>query len=159
MFGQCARERDIRQMVREDRHDPALLAHAASCAQCTLTLEMAAGMRELAAQTPAAAGQSAPSASYLWWKAELLRTFDAQARVEEPVEIGERIGVGVGLLGAAVLLFWLFRQINGWAAASNESLWATLPWLMPATLVVCTIIFGTATAAAVINLGSWNRKE
>lgn len=159
MFRQCAREHDVRRMIREDQRDPALIAHAATCAQCKLTLEMAAGMRELAVRTPSEAGQSAPSASYLWWKAELLRSFDAQARVEEPVEIGERIGVGVGLLGAAVLLFWLFRQLNGWAAASEESLWATLPWLIPATLVVCTIIFGTAAAAAVINLGSWNRKE
>ena len=83
------------------------------------------------------AGQSSPTASYLWWKAELLRQFDAQARVEEPVEIGERIGAGLGLVSAGILLPWLWRQIDSWASA-GEGVWAALPWLTTLALVVCT---------------------
>ena len=154
----CGREDAIRRMVIDGRDDPRLVAHAVSCARCKETLELAIGLRDLAAQSIEETGHPAPSASYLWWKAELLRRFDAQARIVEPVEIGERIGAGVALATAGVLLLWLWRQIDAWAG-STDGLWATLPWLTTATLVMCTIFLGTAAAAAVINLGSWNRKE
>jgi len=63
---------------------------------------VAAWMRELAAlpvETP-----PLPDPAYIWWKAQLLRQWDAQRTVIAPLEWGERVQVATGLAGAAVLL-------------------------------------------------------
>jgi len=51
-----------------------------------------------------------PDPTYLWWKAELLRRWDAQQRVTAPIEIGEQVQMGLGLIAAAGLLVWLWRS-------------------------------------------------
>ena len=63
---------------------------------------MAAWMRELAAlpvETP-----PLPDPAYIWWKAQLLRQWDAQRTVVAPLEWGERVQVVTAVGGAAVLL-------------------------------------------------------
>src|SRR5262245_43427895 len=45
-----------------------------------------------------------PDPAYLWWKAELLKRWDAQRTVTAPLEWGERAQVATGLVGAAILL-------------------------------------------------------
>ena len=52
-----------------------------------------------------------PDPTYLWWKAELLRRWDAQQRVTKPIEVGEQVQMGVGLVAAAGLLIWLWRSL------------------------------------------------
>ena len=52
-----------------------------------------------------------PDPTYLWWKAELLRRWDAQQRVTKPIEVGEQVQMGVGLVAAAGLLVWLWRAL------------------------------------------------
>jgi hypothetical protein len=52
-----------------------------------------------------------PDPTYLWWKAELLRRWDAQQRVTKPIEVGEQVQMGVGLIAAAGLLIWLWRSL------------------------------------------------
>ncbi|OLC76109.1 MAG: hypothetical protein AUH72_19620 [Acidobacteria bacterium 13_1_40CM_4_65_8] len=47
---------------------------------------------------------SLPDPAYLWWKAQLLRRWDAQRTVVAPLEWGERVQVATGLGGAVVLL-------------------------------------------------------
>jgi len=155
----CTHEGAVRRMAREGRHDPSLVAHAASCAECQMTLDLACAMGDLASASTASLNDAAPSASYLWWKAELLRRWDDQARAEEPVEIGERIGVGIGLVGAAALLVWLWRQLANPATAPSDGLLASLPWLMTGTLIACSVLLGTAAVMAVVNFGLRGRKE
>ena len=55
--------------------------------------------------------QSLPDVRQLWWKAELLKRWDAQRRVIEPIERAEPIQVGIGLTGAVVLLASLWRHV------------------------------------------------
>jgi hypothetical protein len=45
-----------------------------------------------------------PDPAYLWWKAQLLRQWDAQRTVTAPLEWGERAQVATGLVGATILL-------------------------------------------------------
>jgi len=52
-----------------------------------------------------------PDPTYLWWKAELLRRWDAQQRVTKPIEVGEQVQMGVGLVAAAGLIVWLWRAL------------------------------------------------
>ena len=51
------------------------------------------------------------SAAAIWQKAELLRRWDAQRKAATPIDIGERVQVGIGLAGALTLVVWLSRQL------------------------------------------------
>src|SRR5262245_61921058 len=53
-----------------------------------------------------------PDPTYLWWKAELLRRWDAQQRATKPIEVGEQVQMGLGLVAAAGLLVWLWRSLS-----------------------------------------------
>src|SRR5262249_61449598 len=53
-----------------------------------------------------------PDPTYLWWKAELLRRWDAQQRITAPIEVGEQVQMGLGLVAAAGLLVWLWRFLT-----------------------------------------------
>ena len=70
------------------------------------------------------------TAAEIWQKAELLRRWDAQRKATAPIDIGERVEVGIGLAGALVLLVWLLRQLPQGAASS------TLSALMIATVLL-----------------------
>lgn len=70
------------------------------------------------------------TAAEIWQKAELLRRWDAQRKATAPIDIGERVEVGIGLAGALVLLVWLLRQLPQDAASS------TLSALMIATVLL-----------------------
>ena len=54
-------------------------------------------------------GPSPIDPSLLWRKAQLMRRFDAERRAVVPIEIGEQIQVGVGVVAAFLLLGWLWR--------------------------------------------------
>jgi hypothetical protein len=55
--------------------------------------------------------------SPLWWKAQLIRRWDAERRAQAPLDLIERIEIVAGLAAAAVLLVWtvpmVFRIIAG----------------------------------------------
>jgi len=57
--------------------------------------------------------------AYLWWKAQLLRRWDAQRTVVAPLEVGERVQVATGLGGAAVLLALLWSSLPTLATPSG----------------------------------------
>ena len=42
----------------------------------------------------------------LWWKAQLLKRWDAQRRAQAPLDVVERIEIVAGLVAAAVLVIW-----------------------------------------------------
>jgi hypothetical protein len=67
-------------------------------------------MQELAGLTVMEA--RLPDPTYLWWKAELLRRWDVQQRAAAPIDLGERVQVGIGLGGAVALLIWLWRDAS-----------------------------------------------
>jgi ferric-dicitrate binding protein FerR (iron transport regulator) len=53
----------------------------------------------------------AATATEIWQKAELLRRWDAHRKAAAPIEMGERAQVGIGLVGALVLLVWVSRPL------------------------------------------------
>jgi hypothetical protein len=118
----CERESEVRRMVRLGAHDPALREHAAGCEVCRETLTVAAWMQELSAL--AEVDRRVPDPAYIWWKAELLRRWDAERRAAAPLDRGEPVQVGIGLLGTVALLVWIWPQIPGLAsAASGAAAW------------------------------------
>jgi hypothetical protein len=42
----------------------------------------------------------------LWWKAQLLRRWDAQRRAEAPLDVMQPIEIAAGLACAGLLLYW-----------------------------------------------------
>jgi hypothetical protein len=45
-----------------------------------------------------------PDPMQLWWKAQLLRRWDAERRVQQPLEVMERVEIAAGLVAAGLLL-------------------------------------------------------
>ena len=86
--------------------------------------DIRAWMRELAAAP--LEGGPLPDPTHLWWKAELLRRWDQERRTVEPIERGERLQVGIGLVGAVVLLVWLWHLAPALPMSSPTVAAATL---------------------------------
>jgi hypothetical protein len=78
---------------------------------------VAAWMRQFAALPTDTS--SLPEPAYLWWKAQLLRRWDAQKSAVAPLEVGERVQVVTGLGGAAILLAWSWSRLPTLAAPSG----------------------------------------
>ena len=64
-------------------------------------------MRELAAT--AVDDSPLPDAQVLWWKAQALRRLDQEREAEAPLDLGELVCMGGGIVAALGLLAWLLR--------------------------------------------------
>lgn len=69
---------------------------------------IAAFMARVAA-LPAAA--VVPDALPLWWKAQLLRRWDAERRAQLPLDVIQPFEIAAGLGAAAFLLYWSFPYL------------------------------------------------
>ena len=78
-----------------------------------------------------------PDPRQLWWKAELLKRWDAQRHAAAPIERAEPAQVGIGLAGSLVLLGYLWRYV---------------PALSSTLIVVMLLTIGLVAAAAVFTL-------
>ena len=47
-----------------------------------------------------------PAADVLWVKAQMLQRWDAERRVQAPLDMIEPFQIGAGLIAAGILLFW-----------------------------------------------------
>jgi hypothetical protein len=75
----------------------------------------------------------------IWWKAELLRRWDARRRAEAPIQVGERVQIAIGLAGAVMLLGWLIRHLPGETASST----------LTVVILASILLIGSAAAFAV----------
>jgi hypothetical protein len=109
------------------------------------TARVTAWMRELAAipvtETPL------PDPTYLWWKAELLRRWDAQQKATAPLEVGEQVQMGVGVVAAAGLLMWLWRSLP---EVVTPSAMTSLTGASVTMGLGFTVVLLTATAAVMV---------
>jgi hypothetical protein len=78
-------------------------------------------MRELAAVP--VSDRPLPDPRQLWWKAELLKRWDAQRQAVAPIERAEPVQVAIGLAGTLILLAWLWRYAP---IPSNTLIFATV---------------------------------
>jgi len=67
--------------------------------------EIARFMSGLAADTHAQV-PILPGAGVVWVKAQLIRRWEAERRVERPLETMQSVHIGLGLAAAVVLLVW-----------------------------------------------------
>jgi len=67
------------------------------------------------ASLPAAPAMSDPMP--LWWKAQLVRRWDAERRAQAPLDVMERVEIVAGLAAAGVLLAWAIPTVGRLVAA------------------------------------------
>ena len=152
----CDRESEVRDMARRMARgglaDASLNEHLAGCASCQETMAVATWMQQLAAVP--VVNRPLPDPTYLWWKAELLRRWDAEQRASAPVEVGEQVQVGVGLAAAAALLVWLWRNL-----LPDLSSWPISSTTMPLAIVMTLSAAVVAAMAAVMVRNLIRREE
>jgi hypothetical protein len=49
---------------------------------------------------------SVPNADVVWWKARLLARWDAERKVQQPLDVMEPVQIVAGLVAAGLLLAW-----------------------------------------------------
>lgn len=146
----CPREPDVRLMARDGGDRAALREHVAECAVCQETLAVSAYMVEVSALPLSKPSTLEPRD--LWWKAQLLSRWDAQRQAAAPIEVGEQVQIGIGVVGIVALLVYLWRGLATWTTASPGA----APWVLtqlPQTLtavVIVSILLLVVTAAVAI---------
>lgn len=128
----CEHEADVRDLARSNADSPALRAHIDTCAACRETLAVATWMQKLAALPVVG---PLPDPTHLWLRAEMLRRWDAQRKAAVPIEVGERIQVGVGFACATALLVWLWSRLGTLQPSTALSSTVTIMLIVSAVLL------------------------
>jgi len=147
----CSEEPDILVAAASGRAlSASLAAHLASCPSCREQAEAVTFVRGLA-ETPDAPHQL-PDPAVIWWKAQLLRRWQAERAASAPIERMRWIELAAGLASLAVFLVWQWRglvnlvarAIPASVAAASAAPQAVSP--MALVLVAC----GTASVGAMV---------
>jgi predicted anti-sigma-YlaC factor YlaD len=127
----CAHEPEVVEAARLGHRPPAVEAHLATCADCRELDRVVASLSRLAADTDALAERRRlPNAAQIWWKAQLARRWEAEAQAVAPLDMMQRLEIGVGIAAAIVLLVAFVRSMTGGPAAPAAGLFpAVAGWL------------------------------
>ena len=130
-LARCVRENDVVQAITSGRStdlfDPQLRSHVQTCNVCSEVAAVAGAMCDEYAA--ALNGVRVPSASLVWWRAELRLRRDSIRAAERPLTLvhafASAASLGV-LLGLLVRLSEWFRQllapVLSWSAESSATL-------------------------------------
>ena len=147
----CSEQPDIFTAAGQGREVPsAFAAHLASCPSCREQVDAVAFMRGLAAAP--VASHPMPDPAVIWWKAQLLRRWQAERAAAAPIEHMRWIELAAGFASLAVFLAWQWQGLvnlvsraipAGLAAASSAP-----KVVSPMALVLITL--GTASIGAMV---------
>lgn len=108
-------------------HDAALAAHLDNCASCRELFDVAGSMTHLAKVTQVeAAARALPASGQLWWKAQLIQRWEAEARATAPVDMMQRAEVIGGLLAGLALVLTLWPDLQRLEGAGGAQQWLPL---------------------------------
>ena len=105
-------DHEARMLAQNHGEDEALFVreHLTTCASCRESVEVAAFLRKIAVMP---SPHRLPEASRLWFRAQLVRRWDAERRAAAPIETMQRAERVLLLVGLAVLV-WMWTQAEGW---------------------------------------------
>lgn len=133
----CGQEARVLDAWRTDRVDQDVRSHLAACESCREALDTAEFMRAVAAE-PLDAEHRIPEAARIWWRAQLVRRWEAERRTSHKLD---RIyPFQAGVLAAAVILGVLLARplVERWVAQTE---------IGEATLLAASLVpAGMATA-------------
>lgn len=150
----CEHEARIVRAMRDGRLTPDLEAHVAACADCREIADVVGAMSTLAGATlRLAERRRMPEASQLWWRGQLARRWEAEARAVAPLDRMQRVEVAAGVIAALVLLGTFFSTLgSGAAGATRYDLFPTLASLVSTSTLAWAVVIvcGAATASLVM---------
>jgi hypothetical protein len=100
-----------------------LAGHVAGCPACRAEAELVTGLHRLRAQS--VAQPHLPTASQIWWRAQLRRRREAGERLQRPFFGAQLFALTVLLAAATGLLVWLeatTKSLAGWPAELAQAL-------------------------------------
>lgn len=100
----CDREPEVMAACTGGSATPEIEAHVAACDRCRDAVAVTKWMRRLA-EAPGGAAKL-PDAGTLWWKAQIVRRWEAERRSAAPVDVMERLELVIGLIVVALATAW-----------------------------------------------------
>jgi hypothetical protein len=155
----CEREPEMLAAAGSGGESADTRAHLASCARCREAVAVSAWMRRMA--NTSGESHALPDPGVLWWKAQLVRRWQAEREASAPVDAMHRAELWVGLLSLIGMIVWqgpgLVRWLTGAAPALDAvtvARWTTV-FDSPAALMavpVAAALLGLATLVTVTRL-------
>lgn len=111
----CREEAAVIEALRAGRDaDEPVRAHLAACASCREAADVVTWMRRLAGTVDER--RELPAAATIWWRAQLVRRWEAERRALRPIERMQRVEVGLGLASLVALAVWAWPALPAWLA-------------------------------------------
>jgi hypothetical protein len=126
----CPEEGRVVQAHQGDAIDAAVRDHVVGCEACRETVDVLDFMRAFAAE-PADPTHRIPEAARIWWRAQLVRRWDAERRVAHRVD--QMYPLQAAVLAFGVVLAVLFA----WPAVER---WVEQTQLGGATMLVVSLV-------------------
>ena len=115
----CSEQPDILTAAAEAREIPAAFAaHLASCPSCREQVDAVTFLRGLAAAP--VASHPLPDPAVIWWKAQLLRRWQAERAASAPIERMRWIELAAGFASLAVFLAWQWQGLVNLVVARDS---------------------------------------
>ena len=152
--GACSEQPSILTAAADGRPlPPAMEAHLASCPSCREQVEAVAFVRGLADTTDAP--HALPDPAVIWWKAQLLRRWQAERAASAPIERMRWVELVAGLSSLAVFLVWQWQGLVNHVAraipATNAAASAPPRTATPMALVL--VVCGAVSIGAMVLAG------
>jgi predicted anti-sigma-YlaC factor YlaD len=154
----CAQLPDIVEATVAGRAlNAPLAAHLASCPSCREQVEAAAFVRRLA-DTPDAP-HPLPDPAVIWWKAQLLRRWQAERSASAPIERMHWIELAAGLASLAAFLAWQWKTLaSALAQVIPMSLASMTATPAPGHPLSSVLLIGGAASVAIMFLAALHRR-
>ena len=151
----CDHEQRVVEAVRAGRLMPEIEAHLASCAECREVAEAVRWMSTLAADTARLADRRRlAEAGQLWWKGQLARRWEAEARAVAPLDRMQRVEVLAGVIAARrpARQFLPDARRPRRRADPGSDFWPVLAGLASSSALtwIVVVVLGTAIASIVM---------
>jgi predicted anti-sigma-YlaC factor YlaD len=152
----CSHEhRIVRAAASGQAPDPDVQTHLASCETCRDAVAVSRWMNAMA--PTAGEFRSLPSPELLWWKAQLLRRWEAERRVTAPIERTQRVELLAAIAGVVGLVVWQWDHLVrafGSLNPANVSTWTNSAGAAPSlpVIVLGAVLFGALVVGGIHRL-------
>ena len=154
----CTQLPDILGAAADGRDlSSSLAAHLASCPSCREQVEAIAFVRALA-DTPDAP-HALPDPAVIWWKAQLLRRWQAERAASAPIERMHWVELAAGVASLAVFLVWQWSGLTAFVArAMSAGVSAASASPQPVSPLVFVLIAGGTASLGAMFLAALHRR-
>jgi len=150
----CAQLPDILSAVAAGREGETLVAaHLAACPSCREQADAISWMRRLAAAPEPS--HPLPDPGVIWWKAQLLRRWQAERAASAPIERMHWVELAAGFASLAVFLVWQWKGLSTLVARAIPAGVTAMSTATPPSnpVVLALVLCGTAAIGAMVLAG------